>query len=79
MFDLFKHKEKLLSSPIDLSIIHTDVHSHLIPAVDDGVQSIDESISLLRQLNELGYKKAIITPHVLYYSFPEGLRVLYEN
>lgn len=79
MFDLFKHKEKLLSSPIDLSIIHTDVHSHLIPAVDDGVQSIDESISLLRQLNELGYKKAIITPHVLYYSFPEGLRVLDEK
>lgn len=79
MFGLFKHKEKLLKDPVDLSVLHTDVHSHLIPGVDDGAQNIDDSLSLLKGLQELGYKKAIITPHILYYSFPEGISVLDEK
>jgi protein-tyrosine phosphatase len=48
----------------DLSGLAVDMHSHLIPGIDDGVKSKEESLSLLRQFSELGYKKIITTPHV---------------
>ena len=44
--------------------LQVDVHSHLLPGVDDGVRSFEESIETLRGLQELGYKKAITTPHI---------------
>lgn len=79
MFSLFKSKSKELNKDIDLSVLKTDIHSHLIPGVDDGSQSVEESISLLKQLEELGYKKVITTPHIYYNSFSEGINVLYEK
>ncbi|MFA6922647.1 MAG: CpsB/CapC family capsule biosynthesis tyrosine phosphatase [Bacteroidales bacterium] len=54
---------------IDFSEITVDMHSHLIPGIDDGAQSIDESIALIKNMHELGYKKLIITPHVMQDSF----------
>lgn len=66
--NLFKKlfgKEKLLEKPIDLGLLHTDMHSHLIPAIDDGSKSMDESIQLVRSMAEMGYKKLIITPHIM--------------
>lgn len=54
-----------LEQPVDLSLISTDIHSHLIPGIDDGAQTIEESIDLIRSLYNLGYKKIITTPHVM--------------
>ena len=48
----------------NFSTIAVDMHSHLIPGIDDGVLTIDDSVSLARRMNELGYKKMITTPHV---------------
>lgn len=79
MFNLLNRKPKELSEDIDLSVLKTDVHSHLIPDVDDGSKSLEESIYLLKQLEELGYKKVITTPHVFYNSFPNGISVLDEK
>ncbi|HSW67867.1 MAG TPA: CpsB/CapC family capsule biosynthesis tyrosine phosphatase [Bacteroidales bacterium] len=45
------------------SAVGTDFHSHLIPGIDDGVKSIEESLELIRQFKELGFKKLITTPH----------------
>ena len=41
----------------------TDIHSHIIYNVDDGSSSIDESVELIRMLNEVGFDNIIITPH----------------
>ncbi len=54
---------------VDVSLIGTDIHSHLVPGIDDGAENMQESISLIRQMKDLGYKKLIITPHVRYNSF----------
>jgi len=43
----------------------TDIHSHLIYNVDDGSRSIDESIELIKKLNEVGFNNIIITPHYI--------------
>lgn len=47
----------------DFSAVGTDFHSHLIPGLDDGVKSIEESLELIRQFKELGFRKLITTPH----------------
>lgn len=54
---------------VDVGLIGTDIHSHLIPGIDDGANDMQESILLIRQMKDLGYKKLIITPHVRYNSF----------
>ena len=60
MFSFFK-KRKIVEAPA----LHVDIHSHLIPGIDDGSQSMDESIVLLKKLEILGYKKVITTPHIM--------------
>jgi tyrosine-protein phosphatase YwqE len=41
-----------------------DLHSHLIPSIDDGAVNDDQAINLVRGLQELGFKKCITTPHI---------------
>ncbi len=54
-----------LVEALDLGVLHTDIHSHLIPGIDDGSKSMEESLNLIEQLYELGYRKLIITPHIM--------------
>ncbi|BFL36281.1 tyrosine protein phosphatase [Holdemania massiliensis] len=42
-----------------------DSHSHLVPGVDDGSQSIEESLALLKQAEEDGITELITTPHFM--------------
>jgi protein-tyrosine phosphatase len=71
---------KLFGAPTedaDLSILKTDVHSHLIPGIDDGSTDLEDSINLIRGLQELGYSKLITTPHIMsdfYRNTPEIIR-----
>jgi len=44
--------------------LRTDIHSHLIPDVDDGVKTLEQSIEIIRIFQELGYSKLITTPHI---------------
>lgn len=44
--------------------LKTDLHSHLIPSIDDGASSMEASLQMLTRLKELGYKKIITTPHI---------------
>jgi tyrosine-protein phosphatase YwqE len=47
-----------------------DIHSHLIPGIDDGSKSMEESLSLIKKLKDLGFQKLIITPHIMSDRFP---------
>ncbi len=49
----------------DLSFIGADMHSHLLPDLDDGLKTLDETIDFIRQLQQLGYSKLICTPHII--------------
>lgn len=42
-----------------------DVHAHLLPQLDDGASSVEQSIAIIKGLQALGYKKIIATPHVM--------------
>lgn len=56
---LFKSKIK------DLAVLEADMHSHLIPGIDDGAKTLEDSIKLIFGLKELGFKHFITTPHVM--------------
>ena len=61
---LFGRKQPHLPE-FDLSQFGVDMHSHLIPGIDDGSQSMDETIAMLAKFESLGYKKIITTPHIM--------------
>lgn len=61
---LFGKKPKLADESF-VNPITTDLHSHLLPGIDDGVQTLEESIDVLKHLSSLGYKRVITTPHVM--------------
>lgn len=48
----------------DMSALAVDMHSHLIPGLDDGVKTLQESLDLIRKYAEMGYRKLITTPHI---------------
>lgn len=66
---IFK-KQEILGPPLDLSWIGIDMHSHLIPGIDDGVQTMDEALAMVSKMESLGYKKLITTPHIKMDMFP---------
>lgn len=42
-----------------------DCHSHILPGVDDGVQTMEDSLSILAMYEELGVRKLWLTPHIM--------------
>jgi len=40
-----------------------DIHSHLLPGVDDGVKTPEESVEIIKNLHRQGITDIIITPH----------------
>ena len=43
----------------------TDCHSHLLPGVDDGVKTLEESLAILEEMERLGVRKVWLTPHIM--------------
>ncbi|MGA9046990.1 tyrosine-protein phosphatase [Sulfuricurvum sp.] len=63
-------------SKSSFSDLFVDLHSHLIPGIDDGAKTMEESLELIRTLSELGYRKLITTPHIMhdmYRNTPESI------
>lgn len=58
----FKRKKSPYS---DFSELGLDMHSHLVPGVDDGAQDVNDSINIIIGLKELGFEHLITTPHTL--------------
>lgn len=67
MFKLFSRSKKSEpSGPNDFSALKTDMHSHLIPGIDDGAPDMETSLQLIRGMSELGYTKLVTTPHIMW-------------
>lgn len=59
----------------------TDWHSHILPGVDDGVKTLDQSLEILNLYESLGFKRIWLTPHIMedFPNTPENLRARFEN
>jgi tyrosine-protein phosphatase YwqE len=79
MFGLW-NKKKQLASPEIFARLGADMHSHLLPGIDDGSPDLDHSVLLIKGLMALGYKRLITTPHIypdLYPNTPETIAQAY--
>jgi len=65
MFKLFS-KSKPAAGKTDLGLLKVDMHSHLLPGIDDGSQDMETTLQLIRGMMELGYTKLVTTPHVMW-------------
>lgn len=63
MLTLFSSRKTLGKSKLLQGM--TDVHSHLLPGVDDGVPTCDEALQILERLQELGVSRMYLTPHIM--------------
>ncbi|MBK8953249.1 MAG: hypothetical protein IPM85_14260 [Chitinophagaceae bacterium] len=67
MFKFFsKSKNAAPPTKADFSLLKTDMHSHLLPGIDDGSQDIQTTLDLIKEMMELGFTKFITTPHIMW-------------
>jgi len=52
------------------SFLGADMHSHFIPGIDDGAGTIEDSLTLIRAMKDMGYKTIITTPHAMSDFYP---------
>ena len=60
MFNWFKKNNRE-----NLPTLTLDMHSHLLPGLDDGVATLEDAEQIILSLIELGYRRIITTPHVM--------------
>jgi len=63
-------------TPLAEAALHCDIHSHLLPGLDDGVQSFEQAETIITRFHHMGYNRLITTPHIisdLYRNTPETI------
>ena len=77
MFNLFSKNKTITTLPIQ-----TDIHSHILPGIDDGAPDMATSIILIKGLQQLGIQKIIATPHIigdLYRNTPDTINTALQQ
>ena len=64
MFNFFKRKSAA-SEIVRVLPFQSDIHSHILPGIDDGSPDVETSLELLRGIYALGITKTVATPHII--------------
>ena len=65
------------SAPYSIPVsIEVDMHSHLLPGIDDGAKSLQDSIDLIAALKAMGFRKLITTPHIMSHRYPNNAEII---
>lgn len=75
MFNLFSRSKKNNGNAA-FALLKTDMHSHLLPGIDDGSPDLETSLRLIRGMKELGYTKLITTPHVMWDMYKNSSEII---
>ncbi len=81
MFNFFRRKKTGENISIGLPV-QTDIHSHILPGIDDGSADMETSLKLIQGMATLGIKNFIATPHIigdLYRNTPEIINLVLEE
>jgi tyrosine-protein phosphatase YwqE len=70
----FKRKEIPLNEFFPQGFV--DIHSHLLPGIDDGAPDLDTSIELIQKMSSYGIKNFITTPHILGEMYPNKPEII---
>ncbi len=66
MFSFFEKKTYLIDYLHGL----VDIHNHILPGIDDGAKTVEESIGLIKGFSEFGVNNFVFTPHIMHHYYP---------
>ncbi len=66
MFSFFSKKIFLVDHLHGL----VDIHNHILPGIDDGAKTVDDSINLISTFSDFGVKNFVFTPHIMNHYYP---------
>lgn len=66
MFYFFQKKKFL----VDYLENFIDIHNHILPGIDDGAKTVEDSMELIKGFSDIGVKKFIATPHIMHNYYP---------
>src|SRR5437763_9055210 len=73
MLSIFKRSR---AKEVDFSPLVTDMHSHLLPGIDDGSPDVHTSDQLIKGLTDLGFSKLVTTPHIMSDVYPNNNSII---
>ena len=74
MLSIFKKKTTRLIDLFPENFV--DIHSHLLPGIDDGSKSMGESVKLITEMNSIGIQNIITSPHILGSTYPNSPEII---
>jgi tyrosine-protein phosphatase YwqE len=75
---MFFKGKRGLNKP-DYGLLNADMHSHLLPGIDDGSPDSDTSLHLIKGMVALGFKKLITTPHIMWDIYKNTREIILEK
>jgi len=72
MLSFFSKKNKVT----DISWLGVDMHSHILPGIDDGSPDVSTSLRFVKSLQELGFEQLICTPHIYKELYPNTFETI---
>lgn len=72
-FNFFFKRPKIVT----LEWMGVDIHSHILPGIDDGSRDLSSSVLYVKGLSELGIRKFICTPHIFTELYPNNAQTIF--
>ena len=63
MLSFLKKNKPLLTTKFPKGFV--DIHNHLIPSIDDGAKTLEDSLTLIKRIHSYGIENIICTPHIM--------------
>jgi protein-tyrosine phosphatase len=79
MFKLFTRSKSNSGGAPDYGVLKTDMHSHLLPGIDDGSPDLLTSIQLIKGMVGQGFTKLITTPHIMWEMYKNTPEIIGEK
>jgi protein-tyrosine phosphatase len=79
MYSIFKKKPKLQDL---IPQGYIDIHSHILPGIDDGAKTLEQTTEMMESLKSKGFSKCIATPHInpgVWNNNPEIIKDTYQH
>lgn len=55
---------------------YIDIHSHLLPGIDDGAKTINDTVKLVNALEDFGISQFVTTPHISHYVWNNSIETI---
>ena len=73
MLNFFKKRNKVT----DISWLGIDIHSHILPGIDDGAPDVATALRFVKAMENLGFDQLICTPHIYKDLYPNNKDIIY--